>query len=67
MDILKKCNLCPRNCNINRYLIKGACGADYKLKVAYSYLDIIMDEKNLISKMFLYIEDDVNIFLIREY
>ena len=35
MDILKKCNLCPRNCNINRYLIKGACGADYKLKVAH--------------------------------
>ena len=44
----------------------GLKNLDYKLKVAYSYLDIIMDEKNLISKMFLYIEDDVNIFLIRE-
>ena len=44
----------------------GLKNLDYKLKVAYSYLDIIMDEKNLISKMFLYTEDDVNIFLIRE-
>ena len=44
----------------------GLKNLDYKLKVAYSYLDIIMNEKYLISKMFLYNEDDINTFLIRE-
>jgi len=44
----------------------GLKNLDYKLKVAYSYLNIIMDEKNLLSKIFLYNEDDINEFLIRE-
>ena len=34
-EILQKCNLCPRNCGINRYLKKGVCGADYEVKVAH--------------------------------
>ena len=34
MNILKSCNLCNRNCNINRYHNKGVCGANHKLKVA---------------------------------
>ena len=34
--------------------------------MAYSYLNIVIDEKNLISKMFLYNEDDINEFLNRE-
>ena len=34
MNILKSCNLCNRNCNINRYLSQGVCGANQKLKVA---------------------------------
>ena len=44
----------------------GLKNVDYKLKVAYSYLNIVIDEKNLISKMFLYNEDDINEFLNRE-
>ena len=34
MNILKSCNLCGRNCNINRYNQRGICGANHKLKVA---------------------------------
>lgn len=34
MNILKSCNLCNRNCNINRYLSQGVCGANETLKVA---------------------------------
>lgn len=34
-DILKKCNLCPRNCGINRYETTGFCKASDKIKVAY--------------------------------
>lgn len=34
-DILKKCNLCPRNCGINRYETTGFCRASDKIKVAY--------------------------------
>lgn len=34
-DVLKKCNLCPRNCGVNRYLQVGACGASNEVKVAY--------------------------------
>lgn len=35
MDILKKCNLCPRNCNVNRYENVGVCGANDKIKLAH--------------------------------
>lgn len=38
MNILKSCNLCYRNCNINRYKNKGICGANDKLKVARAAL-----------------------------
>lgn len=34
-EILKKCNLCPRNCGVNRYEILGFCKASDKVKVAY--------------------------------
>ena len=34
-DILKKCNICPRNCGINRYENVGICGASDKIKVAH--------------------------------
>lgn len=34
-DVLKSCNLCPRNCNVNRYEKVGVCGASSKIKVAY--------------------------------
>ena len=44
----------------------GLKNINYKLKVAYSYLTIILDDKNLLSKIFLYNEDDVNTFLNRE-
>lgn len=39
-DILKECNLCPRNCRINRYEQLGACGANEKLKIAYYSLHL---------------------------
>lgn len=35
MDVLEKCNLCPRNCLVNRHNSVGACGAGDKFKVAY--------------------------------
>ena len=35
MELLKQCNLCPRKCSINRYLEKGFCGANNKIKLAY--------------------------------
>ena len=34
-EILKKCNLCPRNCGVNRYEGLGFCKASDKVKVAY--------------------------------
>ncbi len=34
-DILKNCNLCPRNCGINRYESVGVCGAGKRIKIAY--------------------------------
>lgn len=34
-EILKKCNLCPRNCGVNRYESLGFCKASAKVKVAY--------------------------------
>ena len=33
MNILKKCNLCGRNCQINRYKEKGYCRAGSKIKI----------------------------------
>ncbi len=34
-EILKKCNLCSRNCGVNRYESLGFCKASDKVKVAY--------------------------------
>ncbi len=34
-DILSKCNLCPRNCGVNRHETIGVCGAGDKIKLAY--------------------------------
>ena len=34
MISLYKCNLCPRNCNVNRSVEKGFCGAKDKMVVA---------------------------------
>lgn len=35
MEIIKNCCLCPRKCLINRYLEKGYCKANNKIKLAY--------------------------------
>ena len=35
MELLKECMLCPRKCGVNRYITKGACGANNKIKLAY--------------------------------
>ena len=35
MNILKRCTLCPKNCGVNRYENRGACGATEKVKIAY--------------------------------
>ena len=34
-DILSECNLCPRNCGVNRHEMAGVCGAPDKIKLAY--------------------------------
>jgi len=34
MNLLKKCQLCPRNCKVDRYKSKGYCGANSKIKIA---------------------------------
>ena len=34
-EILKKCNLCSRNCGVNRYESLGFCKASDKVRVAY--------------------------------
>lgn len=39
-ELLKCCELCPRNCRINRYKNVGACGASDKVKVAYYSLHL---------------------------
>ena len=31
---LRKCMLCPRNCQVNRYIETGYCKAKAKIKVA---------------------------------
>ena len=35
MEIIKNCCLCPRKCLINRYLEKGYCRANNRIKLAY--------------------------------
>lgn len=35
MKVLENCMLCPRKCGINRYKVKGICGANSKIKLAY--------------------------------
>ena len=34
-DILSKCNLCPRNCGVNRHETIGGCDAGDNIKLAY--------------------------------
>lgn len=34
MNVLRKCNLCPRNCMVNRYEELGYCGVGSKIKLA---------------------------------
>ena len=38
MDILEKCNLCPRNCLVNRHKEIGFCGCNDKMIIAKAYL-----------------------------
>ncbi len=38
MDLLEKCELCPRKCGINRYKETGFCGLNEKIKVARAAL-----------------------------
>ncbi len=47
MDVLEQCNLCPRNCGVNRYQTVGVCGAGSKMKVAHYSLH--MWEEPIIS------------------
>lgn len=47
MNALKKCNLCPRNCLVNRYEKAGYCRAKSKLKIALA--SIHMWEEPVIS------------------
>ena len=44
----------------------GLKNIEYKLKIACNYLNLITEEKNLISDFFYNKEDDINTFLIRE-
>ena len=37
-NVLKNCNLCPRNCRINRYKTIGFCKANNKIKVSLAKL-----------------------------
>ena len=47
MNTLKKCDLCPRNCLVNRYENVGYCRAKAKLKIALA--SIHMWEEPVIS------------------
>lgn len=38
MNILKKCNLCPRNCGVNRYQKAGFCGQNNQVKISLATL-----------------------------
>ena len=44
----------------------GLKNIDYKIGVANKYLNIMMDENNLLGNIFFNNEDDINEFLIRE-
>lgn len=46
-EILKRCDLCPRKCNVNRYNNKGFCGANSNVKVAH--IGLYMFEESCIS------------------
>lgn len=35
MEVLKECRLCPRKCGVNRYQVKGYCGASNRVRLAY--------------------------------
>lgn len=37
-DVFKRCNLCPRKCNVNRYNEVGVCGMGSKLVIARASL-----------------------------
>ena len=37
-NVYKNCNLCHHNCNVNRYVKKGMCGASNKLRIAKASL-----------------------------
>ena len=47
MNILRKCNLCPRNCLVDRYKATGYCKAKNKIKV--SLVSLHMWEEPFIS------------------
>lgn len=34
MDLISKCEICPRKCKVNRYEKKGYCGCDDKVRIA---------------------------------
>ena len=38
LNMLTKCNLCIRNCNINRYEKTGACNSGKNIKIARAAL-----------------------------
>ncbi len=38
MNVLKKCNLCPRNCLVDRSKTTGVCGCSDKMVIAKAYL-----------------------------
>ncbi len=40
MNELRKCQLCPRNCKIDRYKSKGFCGATSKIRLAHYSLHL---------------------------
>lgn len=47
MNVLKKCNLCPRNCNVDRYQTVGYCRSKEKIKL--SLVSVHMYEEPFIS------------------
>lgn len=38
MTLYEKCNICPRNCSIDRSLHKGYCNMEWNIKIAKAYL-----------------------------
>lgn len=47
LNVLSKCNLCPRNCHVNRYKQLGYCKANSKIKL--SLVSLHMYEEPFIS------------------